>query len=153
MKFTRRLHHDVPSSVDQSGAVFHIRIRATSPVPLTDPDLAPQLLSSVVEYSRREIWWPVLFLLMPDHVHALLSFHPERRLSRVVGDWKKWNTQKHGVLWQENFFDHRLRREESIEEKAIYIRRNPVVKGLCSSPDQWPWVLDSHSIQALLRPQ
>ena len=74
-------------------------------------------------------------------------------MSRVVGDWKKWNTQQHGVLWQENFFDHRLRREESIEEKAVYIRRNPVVKGLCSSPDQWPWVLDAQSIRALLKPQ
>lgn len=152
MNFPGRLHHDVPSWVDRSGAVFHIRIRvaAMNLVSLTDP---PQLLSSVVEYSRHQIWWPVLFLLMPDHVHALLSFHPERRLSRVVGDWKKWNTQKCGLLWQDNFFDHRLRRGESIEEKSTYIRKNPVVKGLCSSPDQWPWVLDAQSIQALLKPQ
>ena len=56
-------------------------------------------------------------------------------MSRVVGDWKKWHHLKHGVRWQENFFDHRLRRDESLEQKALYIRRNPVVKGLCSKPE------------------
>ena len=70
MNLTRRLHHDVPSWVDRSGAVFHIRIRvaAMNSISLTEPSLAPELLSSVVEYSRRKVWWPVVFLLMPDHV-------------------------------------------------------------------------------------
>lgn len=60
-----------------------------------------------------------------------------------MGDWKKWNVQSLGVVWQENFFDHRLRRDESVEEKGVYIRRNPVAKGLTSSPDEWPWVPDT----------
>ena len=131
--FPQRLHHELPTWVDPGGAVFHIRIRAgqDNPVQLTDKELAPKLLASVVEYARRQIWWPSLFLVMPDHIHSLLSFGATRRMSRVVGDWKKWHQLKHAVKWQENF-DHRLRRDESLEQKELYIRRNPVVKGLCS---------------------
>lgn len=142
--YPKRLHHELPSWVDPSGAIFHIRIRTAkeNPVPINDQSLAPKLLDSVLEYARRQIWWPSLFLIMPDHIHALVSFSPTRRMSRVVADWKKWNHQEHRVLWQDNFFDHRLRLEESLEKKATYIRRNPVVKGLCGSPEDWPWVLD-----------
>ena len=87
---------------------------------------------------------------MPDHIHALLSFGATRRMSRVVGDWKRWQNLKHGINWQENFFDHRLRRDESLEQKALYIRTNPVVKGLCSTPEEWPWILDNAAVRRAL---
>ncbi len=87
---------------------------------------------------------------MPDHIHILLSFAAIRKMSRVIGDWKKWHHVKHGVRWQENFFDHRLRRDESLEQKALCIRRNPVVKGLCSKPEDWPWVLDAGAVHKAL---
>ena len=151
-KFPQRLHHEVPSWVERSGAVFHIRIRAgqDNPVQLTKKELALELLGSAFEYARRQIWWPTLFLIMPDHIHALLSFNVTRNMSRVIGDWKKWNHLQHAVKWQDNFFDHRLRRDESLEQKALYIRRNPVVNGLCSKPEDWPWVLDSTAVHESL---
>jgi putative transposase len=151
-RFPRRLHHELPLWVDPSGAVFHIRIRtaANNPVPLAEDKLAPKLLDSVIECARRAIWWPNLFLLMPDHIHALLSLNPIRRMSRVIGDWKKWTHQNYGVIWQDNFFDHRIRRDESLEEKGTYIRRNPVVKGLCNQPEDWPWVLDGELVRKKL---
>jgi len=99
--FPQRLHHELPTWVDPEGAVFHIRIRAhqDSPVQLTNKELAPKLLGSAVEYAQRQIWWPTLFLIMPDHIHALLSFNVTRKMSRVIGDWKKWHHVKHGVRW------------------------------------------------------
>jgi hypothetical protein len=151
-RYPRRLHHEQPFWIDPAGAIYHIRIRAATdnPVPLIHERLGRLLMDSVVEYTRRQIWWPTLFLLMPDHIHALLSFHPQRRMSRVVGDWKKWNRQRCGVLWQENFFDHRIRHNESLEEKVAYIRRNPAVKGLCQGSEDWPWVVDAASVLKLL---
>jgi putative transposase len=150
--FPQRLHHEVPSWVDRSGVVFHIRIRAgqDNSVQLTNEELAPKLLASAIEFARKRIWWPTLFLIMPDHIHALLTFGATRRMSRVVGDWKKWHHLHHAVRWQENYFDHRLRRDESLEQKALYVRRNPVVKGLCSTPEDWPWILDSTSVRRAL---
>ncbi len=76
---------------------------------------------------------------MPDHVHALISFPPGKRMSQVVSDWKKYHATKHAVAWQENFFDHRLRNEAEHLEKYLYILNNPVAKNLCATPDDWPW--------------
>jgi hypothetical protein len=85
---------------------------------------------------------------MPDHLHALLSFPPNASMSGVIRDWKRWHTRTSRVAWQDGFFDHRLRREESFEHAADYIRRNPVVCGLCATIDDWPWRLNSHDLLA-----
>jgi hypothetical protein len=48
-------------------------------------------------------------------------------------------------MWQEGYFDHRLRddeRGEQLSAKINYIRQNPVVTGLCSDAADWPWVIE-----------
>lgn len=52
-------------------------------------------------------------------------------MSNVIGDWKRYQNTSLGVVWQDNFFDHRIRNDAEYFEKAEYIRRNPVAKGLC----------------------
>jgi len=138
-----RLSHGVPAWVDPASAIFHVRIRldGCSARPLTDPDLASRLLESVVFYAHRARWWPHLFLVMPDHLHALLSFGDSVPMSRIIGDWKRWHARANQVVWQEGFFDHRIRREENLEHTIDYIRKNPVARGLVESMDDWPWRL------------
>ena len=138
--FGGKLHHEVPSWVDP-GAVFHIRIRCESenPAPLTIPSLAAVLLDSVRFYETRQLWHVTIFLLMPDHLHALLSFPRDKNMGRIVGDWKRFHAVKSGVKWQKNYFDHRLRDEHQAEYKYQYILNNPVAKGFCSTPEEWPW--------------
>ena len=41
--------------------------------------------------------------------------------------------------WQEGFFDHLLRRNESYAEKWEYVRQNPVRKDLCGRVEDWPY--------------
>ncbi len=129
--------------MDRLGAVFHIRIRADrdDTEPLCSAARGPALLDSVLSYADRRMWWPTLVLLMPDHLHALLSFPQDAQMSRVVGAWKGWNARTLAIRWQTGFFDHRVRNEESLAEKAEYILNNPVVKGLCARPEEWPWVV------------
>ena len=138
--FGDKLHHDIPTWVE-SGARFHIRIRCQpeSPLPLTSPGLAPDILNSVLHYERSRVWHVLLMLLMPDHLHAILSFASDRSMSQIVGDWKRYTAKSFGVLWQANYFDHRLRDEEQFTLKYHYILRNPVAAGLCSDPLEWPW--------------
>ena len=88
----------------------------------------------------------MVFLLMPDHLHMLVSFYNDQEMSRVVGEWKHFHARKNQVQWQEGYFDHRLRddeRGEQLSMKVDYIRANPVVADLCGRPEDWPWVLDS----------
>ena len=139
---TRRLHHHTPAWVDSS-AVFHIRIRSSpdAVVPLTDARVAGALLDSVTFYHRRATWHCHLFLVMPDHLHALLAFPFDRDFRTIVGRWKAWQVRTVGIRWQENFFDHRIRNHQELQLKAHYIRQNPVVKGLCSAASDWPWAI------------
>jgi hypothetical protein len=74
--FPSKLHHDVPPWVDPN-SLFHIRIRLDRDkqrTPLTDALLATTLLESAEFYDSKFRWHIALFLLMPDHVHALLAF-------------------------------------------------------------------------------
>ena len=139
---TRRLHHHTPSWIS-SGAVFHIRGRVTSVNPhlLTEPRVARALLESAKYYHETGAWFCHLLLLMPDHWHALLSFPPDAKMIVVIGRWKAWQKRTQGILWQDNFFDHRIRYDREFQLKADYIRQNPVVKGLCMKPEEWPWAI------------
>jgi len=146
--FGKKLFHELPSWVMPDSSVFHIRIRcaANNPVSLTAPALATTLLESVQFYHSTQIWHPAIFLLMPDHLHALLSFTPKKTMSRVIADWKRYHAAKNGVRWQDGYFDHRLRNEEQFELKYQYILNNPVVKNLCAKPEEWPWWI-GHSMR------
>ena len=78
---------------------------------------------------------------MPDHVHALLSFPPSTKpLALVIRKWKEWTAKTIGIQWQRDFFEHRLRAEESRREKADYILENPVRAGLVLHPGDWAFV-------------
>jgi len=63
-------------------------------------------------------------------------------MSRVVGDWKKYQQRELAITWQEGYFDHRLRNEAEFVEKCHYIRMNPVRAGLCATPTDWPWAAE-----------
>jgi hypothetical protein len=49
------------------------------------------------------------------------------------------------VIWQKGYFDHRLRDDERGQQLSIkmdYIRKNPVIAGLCAKADDWRWTID-----------
>ena len=149
--FPSKLHHTVPDWV-QPGAIFHIRIALErtkqQPALITSP-LAESLMESAKFYDRRRRWYITVFMLMPDHIHALLSFARDESMSRVIGDWKHFHTHKHRIAWQEGYFDHRLRDDERGEQlagKINYIRQNPVVAGLCAKVEDWPWWIERSAL-------
>jgi putative transposase len=77
---------------------------------------------------------------MPDHMHLLASFPQEESMHRVVAAWKHYITGQASVKWQRDFFDHRLRSDESFDEKAAYIRKNPVRAKLVAHESDWPCI-------------
>ena len=142
----KRLPHDVPSWV-QPGGLFFVTICALprGSDSLCRPAVASQLLEAVQAYHAREIWYARLVVLMPDHLHALLAFPPERRMRTVVAQWKSYTAKHTGVTWQRDFFDHRLRGDEPLEVKAAYLRQNPVRAGLVARAEAWPWGFEAEA--------
>jgi hypothetical protein len=45
------------------------------------------------------------------------------------------------IDWHRDFFEHRLRKDESFRQKADYILLNPVRAGLTKLPEERPYVL------------
>jgi REP element-mobilizing transposase RayT len=140
-KLRRWLPHDAPSWVPDGAVVFlTIAVTPRGPNHLCHEPLAEALWQSAVHRQELSAWWVHLWLLMPDHLHALVSFGPEPGLHATVRAWKRYTARQYGVPWQLDFFDHRLRGEAAVEEKADYIRQNPVRAGLVAEAADWPYV-------------
>jgi len=87
----------------EPGALFHIRIgldREKEQKALTEPALARSILDSAKFYEAKMRWHIALFVLMPDHLHALLSFARDESMSEVIRDWKRFHVRRNGVAWQ-----------------------------------------------------
>jgi putative transposase len=81
-----------------------------------------------------------LFVVMPNHVHAILVLHDSTalknppNLAHIVGGYKAGVTRsarKKGiiasnlVLWQDRYNDHIIRREKSLNYIRNYVATNP----------------------------
>lgn len=89
---------------------------------------------------------------MPDHVHLL--FLPLRDgdgwpfllvdIMQCVKSVTAHRINKllhtSGPVWEEESFDHVLRSDESLKEKAQYIRQNPVRRRLVKRPEDYRWL-------------
>jgi len=91
-------------------------------------------------------YWLHCVVVMPDHAHLLLTTFDDVQLTRAIGDVKSASAhlinralRRSGSVWQDESFDHILRNDEKVSEKANYIRENPVRKGLVTNADDWPW--------------
>jgi len=139
----KRLHHAVPTWVPR-GVTFFVTInaKARGTDVLLRNGTAKRLIESAAFYHERGIWWLRLILIMPDHLHALVAMAPDRDLGKTVTAWKSYHAKSLQIQWQAGFFDHRVRSDESLDEKACYIRMNPVRAKLVMRPEDWPYVWD-----------
>jgi putative transposase len=84
------------------------------------------------------------YCVMPDHVHFVCEGLADAcNLIKLVEGFKQQTayafSKKHRIrLWQRRYYDHVLRPNDSIEDVACYIWWNPVRKGLCAVPHQYP---------------
>ncbi len=114
------------------------------------PAIGTTLLDSIAFYNEKQTWFCHLAVLMPDHIHLLVAFPPDKTLSQAIGLWRQYLSRNHKIVWQHNFFEHRLRNEENIEQKADYILQNPVRAGLIERAQDWPyfWMPESQPTAA-----
>jgi len=85
------------------------------------------------------------YVIMPDHVHLFVRGSPNCFLGGWVGMLKQslakashWS-RKDAQIWQEGFFDHVLRNNESYAKKWEYVRQNPVRTGLVKFAEDWSY--------------
>lgn len=85
------------------------------------------------------------FVVMPNHVHILLTVPGDMTLEKAMQLIKgrfSFRANKelsfHGEIWQRGFSDVRVPDEKSFQQHREYIGNNPVKAGLASSPEESP---------------
>lgn len=143
----KKLPHEIPPWVPQ-GARHYITIncRQRGANILCREQVAGSLMRSAEAYEIHRRWYLWLMLIMPDHIHLIATFDLNRGIRRIVSAWKSYQTKTHGIEWQSDFFEHRLRDEAEFIEKASYIHMNPVRKGLISTAEKWPYVIERNTL-------
>ena len=106
---------------------------------------ARDLFEQVLERARRSYGFYVLgYVVMPEHVHLLVT-EPERaRLSTAIQMLKQMVSQKlprqdGSAFWQPRYYDFNVWSTAKRVEKLKYIHRNPVKRGLATRPEDWEW--------------
>ena len=98
-------------------------------------------LQAIFDWREAQGLWVVhAGVLMPDHLHILVTVPDARQFNPLIAAWKRYTACHLGIRWHRTFFDRRLRRHESLTAKVEYIRQNPVRAGLVSRPEDWPYL-------------
>jgi putative transposase len=138
--------------------------------PFLDDPLRRDLFLTTLERVRRRYRLVVLgYVVMPEHVHLLVSKPQRRNLSIAIqalklgfvrqlrGDGvasangiptsrnggETWGTaccdNYPKHFWTVRFYDFNVWTEKKRIEKLEYIHNNPVRRGLVASPEEWGW--------------
>lgn len=119
--------------------------RGTGPVWLTDPRIADAVQRSLLYFDgiryRLHAW-----VIMPNHVHVMVTPDVGARLSTIVSSWKSYTSVhanallgRSGPFWQPEYFDRFIRNARHFRSAVDYIENNPVVARLCAQLQDWPY--------------
>jgi putative transposase len=94
-------------------------------------------LKTLYGYRRQGRFELHAFVLMPEHVHLLLTPATDVTLERSIQFIKGGYSHtlgavlgRKGEVWQRGFTDHRIRNAEDYDAHRVYIHENPVKRGL-----------------------
>ena len=112
-----------------------------------EPVCARAVLHALRHATERGFSHTHAFLVMPDHLHWLMSLGDEVGLSATVGRvkgtsarWINSALNRTGLaVWQPGFHDHALRTEEDISGITRYVVANPLRAGLVARAGDYPW--------------
>ncbi len=101
------------------------------------------LVGHLEKLRQRHQFYVFGYVLMPEHVHLLLS---EPRQQKLEDTFRALKTETSKRLkgerlqfWQRRYHDFNVMTQFKLVEKLRYIHRNPVERGLVDKPDDCPW--------------
>ena len=107
------------------------------------PDCAQVVRESLVGWLANH-GGLLAWVVMPNHVHLVLTLPFEASLSRLMRSLKGFTARRinrllgrEGRLWQPEYFDREMADLDQIEKAVAYTESNPVTAGLCSRAEDW----------------
>src|SRR3954453_7800070 len=108
-------------------------------------DLFVRMLGEVRDKMRFLL---VGYVVMPDHVHLIVSEPPQKSVSTAVQVVKQRTSRRFEPahefradphIWQTRFYDFNIYSEEKLREKLKYVHLNPVKEKLVENGVNWAW--------------
>ena len=128
------------------GAYYSITLATHNREPLLTNSGIPDIIYESFDWLEKEVrlkW--MCIMVMPDHIHVVFQLGNKQTLSSLVQSFKRFtanqiNTRLLGnsPIWQANYYDHGIRRDESLNKIIRYCYENPVRKGLVKHPEDYP---------------
>jgi len=98
---------------------------------------AAKTIADALTHFEGERYHLGAWVIMPNHVHAIVTPLEEHDLTKILHSWKSFTAHKindllglEGQLWQHESYDHLVRNEESLFKIEEYIDRNPELAGI-----------------------
>ncbi len=101
---------------------------------------AREVFERSLERARKRYRFGVLaYVVMPEHVHLLVSEPEAEPLSKALQSMKLSVSKQSArrPFWQERYYDFNVFTQRKRVEKIRYVHRNPVRRGLVERPEEW----------------
>ena len=136
-----------PRNIIETNRTFFVTTQTWMRKPLFQTDRNAALLIDVFRSCVRARRFALHdFVIMPDHIHLLLTTADDVTIEKAVQFIKggfsfrvKRENGYTGEVWQRGFADRRVRDADSFASHRVYIADNPVKAGLALSPDEYRW--------------
>ena len=125
-----------------SDRTFFITTVTAQRLPIFRRDATAKLFVETLEHYRDEGKFLLHeFVVMPDHVHLLITPAPEVSLERAMQFIKGGFSfrLKKGSIWQASFTNHRIGDWDDYEQHREYVRMNPVRARLAKRAEEYPY--------------
>ena len=129
------------------GATYFVTTKASQSISIFQvTEVAEILVTKLLEYQNKRNYLLHEFVLMPDHLHVLLtpteSTSLEKALQLIKGG-SSYEIHKvranNSQIWQSGFHESRVVDFHDYKNKRDYIYFNPVVAKLVDRPQDWPY--------------
>ncbi len=135
-EITRDYRRRIERHLDRGVGACHLR----------NPTVA-DLVADTLRHFHENRYLLQEWVVMPNHVHAIVWPLPNHVLSNILKSWKQFSSRRAKRMlglgdepfWQPESYDHWIRTDGENARIARYIRHNPVTAGLCSRPEEWRW--------------
>lgn len=125
---------------------------------LLDPDHPKRIVLGTLNHQLSSLKAKcVSFVVMPDHIHAIIWLPETGQLSRFMRGWKrmssfrirKWYRENDSSyfdgfgegdkFWQPKYYSFEIYSTAKLEEKLTYMHLNPVRAELVAKATDWKW--------------
>ena len=126
----------------QSGDLHAINFNCFRKRFILDTAEARDTFLKILEETRQKYQFEVIgYVVMPTHVHLLVSEPKDHKLSTAIQVLKQRfsRTRVEQEVWEPRYYDFNVYSDRKIKEKLDYMHDNPIRAGLVVTPSEWPW--------------